>query len=112
MTLIRTGLAIFAVLVAAQAYAAEGSKIHISAVTYGDFPGKKICTPILSMCEGRSKCSFDVDDSLCQSGADTSRARNLEVIWDCSGGGQKHARAAARGTKMDLMCPYDPHANP
>lgn len=102
-------LVVLTMSVQQHAYAAEGNKIHVIETKYGDFLGDKTCAPPLPLCEGRDKCSVEVGDSLCKSGADPTRAQ-LQVIWDC--GDLTHAGRAIRGKKVTLTCPYHPNLNP
>jgi hypothetical protein len=62
---------------------------------------EKTCSPTLSLCNGLTKCEFNVDDGLCTVDAPV---KNLEVVWDCGPGTEKHARAEAKGGRMSLEC--------
>lgn len=101
-------LAALTFTVAPGAHAAESAKIHVVEAKYGDFLGDKTCAPDLSRCDGLAKCSVDVTDALCKSGAAPDQAR-LQIIWDC--GELKHAGMAARGKKVIVTCPYQPNLN-
>jgi hypothetical protein len=83
----------------------EDLKITIKSARYGDLPANKTCTPDLSLCNGRSECSFMIADSLCQVPRGAGSARNLEVFFSC---GKKEPKgvAGAQDTRMKLIkCP-------
>jgi hypothetical protein len=82
-------------------YLPKDPAIRIIEATYGDKTSHKTCTPNLSICSGQAECSFQVDDGLC---AVDAPVKNLEVVWDCGDGTDKHARAAAKGTRISLEC--------
>jgi hypothetical protein len=73
--------------------------IRIISATYGY--KHKTCSPTLSLCNGTAKCEFNVDDGLC---AVDAPVKNLEVVWDCGPGTEKHARAEAKGGRISLEC--------
>jgi ATP-dependent DNA ligase len=89
------------ILATTQAKAKKDTGIRIIEATYGDRTSHKTCTPNLSICKGSAKCEFLVDDGLC---AVDAPVKNLEVIWDCGEGTDKHARAAAKDSRITLEC--------
>jgi hypothetical protein len=80
--------------------AKNSSGIRIIEATFGDQVAHKTCTPDLSICKSIANCSFTVGD-MCTI---DSQVKNLEVTWDCGEGTEKHARAAAKDTKISLSC--------
>jgi hypothetical protein len=77
--------------------------IVVISADYGDFSGSKTCKADLSLCENTSFCAFEVEDGLCTVPEGASDVRNLEVHWKCAD--TPKARAAAKGTRIELSCP-------
>jgi hypothetical protein len=78
---------------------ATKAEIRILSAKYGD--KNKTCEPKLSICNHISQCSFIVNDGLCTI---DSPVKNLEVVWDCGAGTEKHARAEGKGGRISIEC--------
>jgi hypothetical protein len=82
----------------------EPGKIEVTSAEYSD--GQYKCEPDLSICNGKSECGFVVDDGLCELDDDAGPARNLTVEYFCGAPFAPKAVAAARGTRIEMKCPY------
>lgn len=78
----------------------EDPKIRIVDASFGDQINHKTCKPDLSLCEGIASCKFTVGN-MCTIDA---LVKNLEVTWDCGKGTEKHMKAAAQGTEIEIGC--------
>ena len=108
-------LAALILCLAANALAAESSKIHIVETKYGDFLEEKTtCVPDLSRCEGKARCEVPPKDYKCRTTAKPNDIQ-LKIIWNCGDLDHAAGHGAGPGTGKAtyiLTCPYVPRLNP
>lgn len=100
----RTNFSLMFCLIAVAAAHSEPGKIEITKATYGD--ERYTCSPDLAFCNGLALCGFIVGDTLCVLDDNAGPARNLEVEYFCGAPLPPKAKAAAKGTRMEIDCQY------